>query len=912
MHSSKITLHSGSIWINNQPQILFVSSLFYFRIPAAEWQNRMRTIKTLGYNAIDVYFPWNYHESEPGQWDFCGDHNAQAFLQLAKEEGLWVIARPGPYICAEWDGGSLPAYLNVDPEMQLRENSVHFLDAVQGWYDRIMPLIAKYQIDNGGTVILVQIENELDFYDCSDRSGLMTALRDMALHYEINVPLIACAGQGDILGTTGGVEGIVPTCNFYFDSRDQGIEERVRHYDQLMRQQGYPLCVTETNRSHMDLRRLVLGGAKLIGPYLQTSGTNFGFTASVTNWGDPLSFITTHYDFGGMISPSGKVRPEGREAIVLTKIISTLGTAMALSVPMKSPPIRVQGIIGHALELDGGGWLIGLPNTGDEAIEVTLGDSYSRFPVHTELKIKPNTCPFVLVDLPLSHWGIEGRLQYSTSELVDCQEQNGGIELTFAVDTATELLVSLPNFSLEKVQGWKIEEVQKGWRFWVEGNCSAKAILVGSDGKRLVLNTIDRAEISDLKKSGLADRQIVKINADSKIAELSNMNWRTVVVDPCDAEWFNKAKVCKPDMLHLEENNIYRGFGWYRTTNTIGDDLKGFLVRSGSDVLTLHFDHKYLGTFVPGGGDQFVPLPKDMQFKREGEVVVRAEIWGHTNFDDHRLPALRLNSMRGMSGLAAVRKVENITPNWFYQQRVEVPSDKIDLDWPFLNFGGWVFTDVPLNGIYYHQVSFEEGMDTRVLSFPDVQVSAKVFLNGQAIGEVNPFNPYVDLSDASQPGETALIAVVVKQEFRRHTGQVFLYQGESLQDWNLTGWNESRLADLAEKKFVDGITTDFPVSLGAGEMAWLHTTLLLIEDWENGWNLQLTGTGIKVSAWIGRRLVGRVWLPSEMRPCMTGGADDRIVLPASWLKEAGGHVHLLLESVNPVGELLDLRLIPEI
>jgi len=200
-------------------------------------------------------------------------------------------------------------------------------------------------------------------------------------------------------------------------------------------------------------------------------------------------------------------------------------------------------------------------------------------------------------------------------------------------------------------------------------------------------------------------------------------------------------------------------------------------------------------------------------------------------------------------------------------------------------------------------------MDARVLHFPGLLVNARVFLNGRLAGEVNPFNPFVDLSDLSQPRENAMIAVVMEQDFRRPTGQVLLYQGEPLRKWELTGWGESDLAELANRYNHTGTAANFPVDFAGGEMAWLHIDLPLSVDWSRGWELQLAGHGLKVSAWIGKHLVGRIWLPSEMRPRMTGGADDRMVLPASWLEEADGQLHLLLESVSSSGKLSCLKFV---
>jgi beta-galactosidase len=426
---------------------------------------------------------------------------------------------------------------------------------------------------------------------------------------------------------------------------------------------------------------------------------------------------------------------------------------------------------------------------------------------------------------------------------------------------------------------------------------------------RLIVKAVDRAEIGNLEKAGLDEQQIVSTQATSKELDLSHVNYRLAPVDPCGPEWFISAHPCKPGQLHLEENNIFRGFGWYRTICTLEKNVQGFLVRSGSDVLSLYLGAHFLGTLVPGGGDAYVSLPENIHFSVDSELVVRAEIWGHANFDDHRLPVLRLKSMRGMDGMVAVRENENITSNWFYQHRVQIPAPQIDPVWPYINFGGWSATEEPLRGVYYREVSFANGMDVCVLHFPGLQVNAQVFLNGQSAGVVNPFNPFVDLSDLSQPGETAVIAVAVEQDFRRSAGQVLLYQGESLQEWELAGWDESGLAGLANESALAAKDVNFPVTLAGGEMAWLHVDLPLSVDWDRGWDLQLEGHGLKVSAWIGKRLVGRIWLPSKMRPRMTGGAEDHMVLPVDWLQDANGQLHLLLEGVSSVGELSKLKFI---
>ncbi len=910
MNLSSVAFRPGSIWINGQPVILLTSSLFYFRIPAAEWRSRMRTLRQLGYNAVDVYFPWNYHELEPGNWNFDGERDVRAFLQMAKEEDLWVVARPGPYICSEWDGGSLPASLNVDKTLLLRENHPTYLQAVAGWYDHIMPVLAEFQLDQGGSVVMVQIENELDFYDCKDRAGMMSALRDMALAHGITVPLIACAGEGDLQRASGDIDGVVPVCNIYFDSRDPQIEERVRHYESIIRAQGYPLCVTETNRSHMDLRRLMAGGAKLLGPYLQVGGTDFGFTTGVTNWGDPLAFMTSYYDFGGMVSPGGKIRPEGGEAILMTKMINALGSALALATPQENAPVAIKGLAGQILALDGGGYLIGLPNPGERAVQVHLDSPDGQFPEKTVLMVAPNSCPFVLYDLPLSAWGHEGRIVYASGELVECKDHGHTFELTMAVHSAAEMIIESSSLKLEGYSGWQIEQNGSTWGLWADIDQIARIEFSTVAGNNLVIKPVLASDVTNLEKAGFRPNQISCIQQENLELTPSPVKWLFHSISPTGSDWFADAKRCNSGSLHLEQNQIYRGYGWYRTLMQKDDQITGLLVQGGADVLSIYADGQFLDTLVPGGGDAFLPAAEDFCLS-DKELVVKAEIWGHANFDDHRMPALGLKSLRGMGQITAIHNVQNVTPNWFYEHNAQSCAEKINPNWPMIYFGGWSSTDEPSKGIYYRDIHFAAGQDTRVLHFPGIQVDAEVFVNGQTAGALNPYTPFVDISALTEPGKSARIAVIVSQTFRRPAGQVMLYQGTAIHGWELAGWNEVRCIELAEKSASDAGEVDFPLRFTGGAMGWLQADLPLTVDWDKGLALQLVGQDLKITAWIGEHMIGRIWLPSTMRPRMAGGMDDRMVLPAHWLREANGKIWLLVESVSPEAELRKLNIILE-
>src|SRR5699024_5313178 len=139
----------------------------------------------------------------------------------------------GPYICSETDGGGLPWWLHGDADgapAALRTTDPDYLAAVDRWFAAVMPILADAQVTRGGAVALVQIENELDFFDCPDPEQYMDHLAARARQHGIEVPLIACAGQGDLAGASGDVDGVVPTVNLYPDDASTTFDEETRRY----------------------------------------------------------------------------------------------------------------------------------------------------------------------------------------------------------------------------------------------------------------------------------------------------------------------------------------------------------------------------------------------------------------------------------------------------------------------------------------------------------------------------------------------------------------------------------------------------------------------------------------------------------------------------------------------------------
>ncbi len=143
-----------------QPAFLFGGELHYFRIPKTLWRDRLRKARAAFLNMTGAYIPWNYHEREEGRFDFEGERDLREWLELVRESGMYLFARPGPYICAEWDGGGLPAWF-IGKDRTVRTGDPEYLEAVSRWFRAVNGIIRDFLPENGGNLVLYQIENEL-------------------------------------------------------------------------------------------------------------------------------------------------------------------------------------------------------------------------------------------------------------------------------------------------------------------------------------------------------------------------------------------------------------------------------------------------------------------------------------------------------------------------------------------------------------------------------------------------------------------------------------------------------------------------------------------------------------------------------------------------------------------------------
>ena len=161
MHTFEV---KDGFYIDGKPVKIISGGIHYFRIVPEYWRDRLEKLKAMGCNTVETYVPWNMHEPKKGQFNFSGMLDIERFIKTAQELGLYVIVRPSPYICAEWEFGGLPAWLLKEDGMRLRGCYEPYLKHVKEYYDRLFQILTPLQITKGGPVIMFQVENEYGYY----------------------------------------------------------------------------------------------------------------------------------------------------------------------------------------------------------------------------------------------------------------------------------------------------------------------------------------------------------------------------------------------------------------------------------------------------------------------------------------------------------------------------------------------------------------------------------------------------------------------------------------------------------------------------------------------------------------------------------------------------------------------------
>lgn len=299
---------SDAFELNGKPYVIRCGEMHFARIPKAEWRNRLKMAKAMGLNTVCAYLFWNMHENKKDQFTWSGQADVKTFCKIAQEEGLYVILRPGPYSCAEWEFGGFPWWLLQDKSIKLRTQHPYFLARSKKYFMEVGKELAGMQVTNGGNIIMVQVENEYGSYG-SDKD-YMNIIKANLIEAGFKVPLFHCDGPSQLKADHP--DGLFAVVNFGSnpESNFKALRE-IQPTGPLMCGEYYPGWFDSWGRPHHqgDTKRIIselkymLDQKASFSIYMVHGGTTFGTYSGANS--PPYLPQTSSYDYDAPIDEAG-------------------------------------------------------------------------------------------------------------------------------------------------------------------------------------------------------------------------------------------------------------------------------------------------------------------------------------------------------------------------------------------------------------------------------------------------------------------------------------------------------------------------------------------------------------------------------------------------------------------------------
>ena len=309
----QFSIGASDFLLDGRPLVIRCGEVHFARVPREYWRHRLRLCRALGLNTVCVYLFWNFHEWEEGRFDWSGQADVADFCRIAQSEGLWVLLRPGPYSCAEWEMGGLPWWLLTKPGMALRSSDAPFMGPATRYLREVGRVLAPLQVTRGGPILMVQVENEYGSYgsDTVYIDALAAALREGGF----TVPLFAC-DPAWALGKCYRPR-LFQVVNFGPGSAQASFEalRKLQGSGPLMNGEYYPAWFDSWGRRHRtgaiapivsDLDYM-LSHHESFSIYMAHGGTSFGQWSGADR---PFVPDTSSYDYDAPISEAGWVTPK--------------------------------------------------------------------------------------------------------------------------------------------------------------------------------------------------------------------------------------------------------------------------------------------------------------------------------------------------------------------------------------------------------------------------------------------------------------------------------------------------------------------------------------------------------------------------------------------------------------------------
>ena len=282
------------------------------RVPMEYWRHRLQMAKAMGLNTVCAYLFWNLHEPRPGEYVWTGQADDAEFCRIAQEEGLWVILRPGPYACAEWEMGGTPWWLLKHDDIKLRTRDPHYINAVKSYLKEVGRVLGPLQITHGGPIIMAQVENEYGFF--GKDTGYMDEIRKALVDAGFDVPLFQC-NPPDVM-RNGLLTNLFQAGNFGSDVEKNFAKVRkIQPTGPLICSEFYPGWFDTWGQPHHtgkpenylpNLERMLKQDASF-SIYMAHGGTTFGLWSGCDR---PFKPDTSSYDYDAPISEAGWATPK--------------------------------------------------------------------------------------------------------------------------------------------------------------------------------------------------------------------------------------------------------------------------------------------------------------------------------------------------------------------------------------------------------------------------------------------------------------------------------------------------------------------------------------------------------------------------------------------------------------------------
>ncbi len=636
---NNVTYDRSSFFINGERIWLVCGEMHYFRTPAELWRDRLVKAKRAGLNCISTYMAWNLHEPEEGKFDFEGDRDVAAFIRLAGELGLYVILRPGPYICSEWDFGGLPAWLTSIDDLYYRTNHPVYTRYYRRYFGRILPELACLDAAHGGCIILIQNENEHHMPCVPGRTEHFKDISRCFREAGFKIPIVNCNRLFE-----GPTEAGTMECANTWDDPvgDLAALRQCQPDAPLLVAEFWSGGVDSWGRKHMkkDHRAVARKAAEITGCgsqlsyYMWHGGTNFGF------WGGRLQYdhfyhMITSYDLDAPLAEGGELTEKYYATRLVNMLANHMGRYLAGSM-LESQGTEDDGRL-RVLKLAGweGNWTT-VSNEGKGGIRS------ARVITEDGKMLKASLEPFGAVILP-------SRLRLTQDFTLDYTNLTplgffGGKLLVLHGSPGWDGIVSInhkesriivPQGKETRVVSYdglllaivNTDVAKRCW--WVEEQLVIGPDYVGEFPDDIVMPE-EETEYCLISLAGEVTRKNIPVqNAETK--ELPVLKaWRLAhtCMEPLDdsLEWERIDGPCS-----LSKLGVQYGYGWYRV-RLESDELRktGLFLPECEDRATLYLNGRFIGVWGYGDGASRSPIPAELT-KGINTITILADNLGRFN-----------------------------------------------------------------------------------------------------------------------------------------------------------------------------------------------------------------------------------------------------------------------------------------